>query len=119
MKISLPGILTVCMLFMYSANTFSQDSTRPVIPSLPPDSTTPVSPVKVLPKDSIRHVSDSVPTNTKTQLLVPVQQDSALNPQTHISRDSTQRKSPNAHSNFNRSGLTGGRGNGRQSPAIG
>jgi outer membrane receptor protein involved in Fe transport len=119
MKISLLGILTVSMLFMYSVNTFSQDSTRPVIPSLPPDSTTPVSTVKVFPKDSIPHPADSFPSGTKTLLLVPVQQDTALNSQTPISKDSTQRKSPRTQSNFNRSGLAGGRGNGRQSPAIG
>jgi len=91
MKISLSGILTVYFFFLYSFNTFSQDSTKPAIPSLPPDSTSPVSPVKVIPKDSIPKPADSFPSRTKTPLLIPVQQDATRRSDIYInSQYSTQ-----------------------------
>lgn len=115
----MPGFLTACLLFMHSVNIFSQDSKRPVVPSLPPDSTIPGTAVKVLQHDSLPTVRDSVPTSSKTPLLILVGQDSALNSQDNSFKDSTQRAARSTQSNFRRSGLTGGRGNRRQSPAIG
>ncbi|HEY4935954.1 MAG TPA: outer membrane beta-barrel protein, partial [Puia sp.] len=117
MKISLRGILALCLLFMISIKTFSQDSTQPVIPSIPRDSTPPALPV--IPKDSINHVRDSIPPDSSLHALTPVQQDSASHSLNPVSKDSVRHMTRSTPSNFMRQGSAAGRGNGRQSPSIG
>jgi outer membrane receptor protein involved in Fe transport len=117
MKVPPCGILAGILLLMISASSFSQDSTRPSTPKVLMDSIP--LPAPAIPKDTLHQTSDSIPADSNIHMLRPVQQDSASHSKSQMSNDSVHRSSPATSPNFIRSGSLAGRGNGRQSPAIG
>jgi outer membrane receptor protein involved in Fe transport len=142
MKISLCRLVTGCLLLLISSTSFSQDSTRPVIPLVPKDTTAPSFPrdsthpgpvsvphdsvPPVVPTDSV-HISPSLLKDSTSPVMPIVPKDSSA---TSSLRDSTihDTRSDSAH-RASRSASPGSAprgfssvrrsGSGRQSPAIG